>query len=91
MDENPLSITKIDITFNDGMAVCMVTQDRFLRMRDLATAQSQANQMLVKQAELMEESIREMQAKCTSLEAELHNIFRPILTPASTPFENPLP
>jgi hypothetical protein len=91
MDENPLSITKIDITFNDGRAVCMVTQDRFLRMRDLATAQSQANQMLVKQAELMEESISKLQAQCKSLEDELQNIFRPILTPASTPFQNPLP
>jgi hypothetical protein len=91
MEENPLSITKIELTFNNGNVVCMVTQDRFLRMRDLATAQSQANQMLVKQAELMEESISKLQAQCKLLEDELQNIFRPILIPASTPFENPLP
>lgn len=91
MDENPLSITKIDITFNDGSAVCMVTQDRFLRMRDVAKAQSHANQMLVKQSEVMEESIRELQAQCKSLEYELQNLIWAPIKPDSFPFQNPLP
>lgn len=91
MEENPLNITKIEFTFNDGKVLCMVTQDRFLRMRDVAKAQSQANDMLVRQAELLEEGIRELQAKCNSLEAELQATIHTPLTLDSTPFQNPLP
>lgn len=92
MDENPLSITKIDITFNDGRVVCMVTQDRFLRIRDAAIAQSQANNMLVEQAKLLESHIRNLETAYALLNLE-HQAWvnEAEQTTESTPFQNPLP
>jgi len=96
MEENPLSITKIDITFNDGKVLCMVTQDRFLRMRDVAKAQSQANDMLVEQSKLLEARIRDLEAAYALLDLE-HQAWvneaeeATEQTTDSTPFENPLP
>jgi hypothetical protein len=92
MEADPLSITKIELTFNDGKTLCMVTQDRFLRMRDVAKAQSQANDMLVEQAKLLEARIRDLETAYALLDLE-HQAWvnEAERTPESTPFQNPLP
>lgn len=54
-------ITKIDLYFNDGSMKTLVGQDRFLQVRDAMKVQSDANAALNKQAEMLEEKIRELQ------------------------------
>lgn len=56
-------ITKILLYFNDGSTRNLVVQDRFLQVRDALKEQSRANEILNKQAEMLEAKIRELQAE----------------------------
>lgn len=60
-------ITKIDLYFNDGSVKTLVVQDRFLQVRDALKEQSRANEILNKQAEMLEAKIRELQAENETL------------------------
>lgn len=92
MDTDSLNITKIDVTFNDGKVLCMVTQDRFLRMRDVAKAQSQANDMLVEQSKLLEARIRDLEAAYALLDLEHQAWINEVEQTTDSPvFHNPLP
>lgn len=88
-------ITKIDLYFNDGSMMTLVGQERFLAIRDALKVQSQANDMLCKQAELMEDKIRELEAKCKSLEDMTHELIAQLNTDIEfvqfDEFKNPLP
>lgn len=87
-----MNITKINITFEDGMELCLVTQDRFLAIRDALKAQSDANVLLCKQAELMEQRIAELQAECHRLTQENQAMIA-VEFPVTDgqDFQNPLP
>jgi hypothetical protein len=88
-------ITKIDLYFNDGSVKTLVGQDRFLGIRDALKTQSQANELLCKQAELLEERIRELESKCQTLEDLSQELISQLNTDASfvpdSHFKNPLP
>lgn len=60
-------ITKILMYFNDGSTRNLVVQDRFLQVRDALKEQSRANEILNKQAEMLEAKIRELQAENETL------------------------
>lgn len=87
-----MNITKINITFEDGKELCLVTQDRFLAIRDALKAQSDANGLLCKQAELMEKRIAELQAECHRLTQENQSAINDVVhyEVDGHPFHNPL-
>lgn len=63
-DESTASlIVKMLVYFNDGSTKNFVCQGRFLQVRDALKVQSDANVLLNKQAEMLEEKIRELQAE----------------------------
>lgn len=63
-DESTASlIVKMLVYFNDGSTKNLVVQDRFLQVRDALKEQSRANEILNKQAEMLEAKIRELQAE----------------------------
>lgn len=88
-------ITKIDLYFNDGSIKTLVGQDRFLGIRDALKTQSQANELLCKQAELLEERIRELEAKCQTLEDLSQELIAQLNADVDfipvDDFKNPLP
>jgi hypothetical protein len=94
MDTPSVNITKVDITFDNGSVLNLVCQERFLRMRDAARVHSDANNALVEQAKVLEETIKELQAKCKALDEEnqqyINNQFpHSYIIPQD--FDNPLP
>lgn len=56
-------IVKMLVHFNDGSTKNFVCQGRFLQVRDALKVQSKANEILNKQAEMLEAKIRELQAE----------------------------
>ncbi|CAB4144203.1 hypothetical protein UFOVP460_23 [uncultured Caudovirales phage] len=100
-------ITKIDLYFNDGSVKTLVGQDRFLGIRDALKAQSQANELLCKQAELMENTIRRLQSENACLKSEVERLhetgnamaewlneqgnYGGLTDKWPKPFQNPLP
>lgn len=88
-------ITKIDIYFNDGSMKTLVGQDRFLQIRDALKVQSDANNLLNKQAELLEARISELESKCQMLDEENKELTAQLNTEvyfvSAEEFKNPLP
>lgn len=95
-DESTASlIVKMLVYFDDGSTKNFVCQGRFLQVRDALKVQSDANALLNKQAEMLEEKIRELEAKCKSLEDMTQDLIAQLNTDASfvpdSDFKNPLP
>ncbi len=87
-----MNITKINITFEDGKELCLVTQGRFLAVRDALKSMSDANVALNKQAEMQEQRIAELQAECHRLTKENQAMIA-VEFPVTDgqDFQNPLP
>lgn len=65
-----MNISKLHIILDSGEQVELVTQDRFIRVRDLTKAMSDANAYLKIQAESLEKKIAELEAENLKLKNE---------------------
>lgn len=89
-DESTASlIVKMLVYFNDGSTKNFVCQGRFLQVRDALKVQSDANVLLNKQAEMLEEKIRELQAENEVLRNQ--NLDMQASFDYDQHFQNPLP